>query len=135
MPEYDHPRTSRPPRETDTTDRTVDPDELLSLLGDEYTREILTTLGNESLPAIEIVDRSGISRPTVYRRLNRLEAAGVVEAAMTLHPDGQHRKEFRVAVDGLELPLGSDGDGDGDSDGDGTDDEYGRDLEHLEAPS
>jgi len=117
MPEYDHPRSSRPPRETDTTDWAVDPDELLSLLGDEYTREILMTLGNESLPAIEVVDRSGISRPTVYRRLNRLEDAGIVETVMTLHPDG------RPSAD--ENPTG-----DSAGDGRGTSDEYGHEIGH-----
>jgi hypothetical protein len=35
-------------------DTTADADELLSLLGDEYAREILTTLEDQSLPAREI---------------------------------------------------------------------------------
>jgi DNA-binding transcriptional ArsR family regulator len=100
------------PRATDTrerasneTGRTADAGDLLSLLGDEYTREVLATLGDQSLPAREIIERSDASRPTVYRRLDRLETAGVVEAEMAIHPDGQHRREFRVAPDELAVSL------------------------------
>ncbi|WP_276257941.1 ArsR/SmtB family transcription factor [Haloglomus litoreum] len=104
-------RDDGPPfhRASETTGRISDPetavdaDELLSLLGDEYAREILSTLGDQSLPAREIVDRSSVSRPTVYRRLDRLEEAGLVETTMSLHPDGHHRKEFRIVVDAVEL--------------------------------
>lgn len=90
---------------TGTGDSLVDSDELLSLLGDEYARDILATLGEESLPARELVGRSDASRPTVYRRLNRLEAAGIVETVMTVHPEGHHRKEFRVTVDELAVSF------------------------------
>jgi predicted transcriptional regulator len=104
---YDSPPAQRPTettsRSSDAPDTTADADELLSLLGDEYTRKILTTLGDQSLPAREIVNRSGVSRPTVYRRLDRLEDAGLVETTMSLHPDGHHRKEFRIVVDTVEL--------------------------------
>lgn len=93
--------TTRP--NSEEPDTTLDADELLSLLGDEYAREILTTLGDQSLPARDIVDRSNMSRPTVYRRLNRLEEAGLVETRMSLHPDDHHRKEFQVVVEELEL--------------------------------
>jgi predicted transcriptional regulator len=103
----------RPPadptsRRSGGSEPTVDADEFLSLLGDEYTREILTTLGEQSLPAREIVDRSTVSRPTVYRRLDRLEEAGLVETTMSLHPDGHHRKEFRIVVERVELRPGDD---------------------------
>lgn len=86
----------------------VDPGEFLSLIGDEHTQEILTTLGEQSLPAREIVDRSSVSRSTVYRRLDRLEEVGLVETTMSLHPDGHHRKEFRVVVEKVELRPGDD---------------------------
>jgi DNA-binding transcriptional ArsR family regulator len=86
-------------------DQGVDADTLLSVLGDEYVRSVLSTLGEDSLAAREIADRSSMSRTTVYRRLDRLEAAGVVEASMSLDPDGQHRKEFRVVLDAVEVPV------------------------------
>jgi predicted transcriptional regulator len=103
-----HPRTGTTSRRSSGSEPTVDAGEFLSLLGDEYTREILTTLGDQSLPAREIVDRSSVSRPTVYRRLDRLEEAGLVETTMSLHPDGHHRKEFRIVVERVELRPGDD---------------------------
>ncbi|WP_324666243.1 ArsR/SmtB family transcription factor [Haloarcula sediminis] len=92
-------------RRSNAAEEPADTDELLALLGDEYTRNILSTLGDESLPAREIANRSEISRATVYRRINRLEAVGVVEEVMSIHPEGQHRREFRIAHDHIELSL------------------------------
>lgn len=95
-------------RRDDTPVDDADPDELLSLLGDEYTRQILSTLGEEALCAREIAERADISCPTVYRRLNRLVAAGVVETGMTIDRGGHHRKRFRIALDDLEIRLDGD---------------------------
>ncbi|MFB6228344.1 MAG: ArsR/SmtB family transcription factor, partial [Halobacteriales archaeon] len=64
---------------------------ILSLLNDEYARDILDALGRESLSARELTDRMDASRPTVYRRLDSLEEAGVVESTMQIHPEGHHR--------------------------------------------
>ena len=100
------PPTLSPSQESPSDDRSVDPEQLLTLLGDEYTRAIIDALGTESLPAREIASRTEISRPTVYRRLDRLETAGVVEPTMTVDPDGHHRQAFEVVIDGLELSLG-----------------------------
>ena len=100
------PPTLSPSQESPSDDRSVDPEQLLTLLGDEYTRAIIDALGTESLPAREIASRTEISRPTVYRRLDRLEAAGVVEPTMTVDPDGHHRQAFEIVIDGLELSLG-----------------------------
>ena len=99
------PAKNAGPRPSNAADRSVDTEELLALLGDEYTRKILSTVGEESLPAREIANRSEISRATVYRRINRLEDVGVVEEVMSIHPEGQHRREFRIAHDRIELSL------------------------------
>jgi DNA-binding transcriptional ArsR family regulator len=83
----------------------VETESLLSLLGDEYTQAILSAMGDDSVPAREIADCADVSRPTVYRRLNRLEAAGAVETVMTVDGDGHHRQAFRVTLDELAVPL------------------------------
>jgi DNA-binding transcriptional ArsR family regulator len=104
----DQPPTT-PPAATPgaTTDERpdVEPESLLSLLGDEYTQAILSAMGDDSVPAREIADSADVSRPTVYRRLNRLEAAGAVETVMTVDGDGHHRQAFRVTLDELAVPL------------------------------
>ena len=67
---------------TDTTGTrspatTIDPTATLTLLSDEHAREILEVLGDKPLPAREIFERLDMSRATVYRRLERLESAGL----------------------------------------------------------
>jgi len=88
---------------------TVDVPEVLSLLSDEYARELLSVLGKESLSARELVDRLDMSRATIYRRLDRLESAGVLESSMCLDPDGHHRKCFQVVVERMQLMIKADG--------------------------
>lgn len=108
------PRAVRPTieRNSDSLDggsAMADGDEILSLVSDEYAQRILDALGEEPLAARELVNRLDASRATVYRRLNRLESTGVVESSMTIHPEGHHRKEFRITVERMDLTFGSDG--------------------------
>jgi DNA-binding transcriptional ArsR family regulator len=88
---------------------TVEPTELLSLLGDDHARSVLRVLADGPRPASDLVDELTISRPTVYRRLDRLESAGLVESSMRIREGGHHRKRFHLAVDSAE--VGFDGDG------------------------
>jgi DNA-binding transcriptional ArsR family regulator len=87
----------------------VDVPKVLSLLSDEYARELLGVLSEESLSARELVDRLDMSRATVYRRLDRLESAGVLESSMRIDPDGHHRKCFHVVVERMQLAFDSGG--------------------------
>jgi DNA-binding Lrp family transcriptional regulator len=75
------------------------------MLGDDYAREILTMISTDPLPAREIAERLGLSRATVYRRLNRLESAGVVQATMAYDPDGHHHRRFQADFDHLVLSI------------------------------
>jgi DNA-binding transcriptional ArsR family regulator len=84
----------------------VDSTQLLPLLGDEYVIEILQTIGEAAAPAREIAEEIGVSRATVYRRLDRLEEAGLVQASMLYNPDGHHKQQYEVAVDRVHLDIG-----------------------------
>jgi predicted transcriptional regulator len=84
-------------------------DEVAALLTDEYAREILQAVTSEASPACELVETLGVSRPTVYRRLDDLEEAGLVEPAMSFDPDGHHRREFRATFEEVTVTLGADG--------------------------
>jgi predicted transcriptional regulator len=96
-----------PEAATGATDM-ADSGELLSLLSDDNAREILTAITEEQLRAREIADRLDISRTTVYRRLNQLEAIGVVETSFSLDPDGHHCKQFHAALDQVVVSIGAD---------------------------
>jgi DNA-binding transcriptional ArsR family regulator len=102
--------TPREPRAESTDDSVVartsgEPPELLTLLDDEYARRILGLLSEASHRGRELSDRCGFSRPTVYRRLNRLEDAGLVRSELRLDPDGNHCKEFFLARDSLRISF------------------------------
>jgi predicted transcriptional regulator len=88
---------------------TVEPTELLSLLGDDHARSVLRVLADGPRAASELVDELTVSRPTVYRRLDRLESAGLVESSMRIREGGHHRKRFHLAVDSAEVGFDADG--------------------------
>jgi len=98
-------------RSTNHTENTesIPPDELLELLGDEYTRKILAELTEQSRTCREIVEAADISRPTVYRRIERLQEAGFVDVNRRLHPDGHHCQQFSLVVEQLDFTFGEDG--------------------------
>ncbi|WP_158855394.1 winged helix-turn-helix domain-containing protein [Halorhabdus sp. CUG00001] len=82
---------------------------LLSLLGDTYARQILALLVEQPRTGQELGAATEMSRPTIYRRLERLVEHGLVRTEMQFDPDGHHRKQFHATVDGFEFSLGEDG--------------------------
>ncbi|ERH11630.1 MAG: putative transcriptional regulator [halophilic archaeon J07HB67] len=81
----------------------------LELLSDDCAREILAVVAEEPTPARRISEQLDVSRTTVYRRLDRLEEAGLLDAQLAYDPDGHHRKEFALAVDQLAVTVDTDG--------------------------
>ena len=83
--------------------------EYLELLGDEYTRRVLSMILDEPRTGREIIEASGISKPTVYRRLSRLEEAGLVATEQKLDLDGHHCKQFRAVVEAIDFEFRENG--------------------------
>jgi DNA-binding transcriptional ArsR family regulator len=77
----------------------------LRLLDDEYAREILAALAGTPMRGRDLIERCEMSRATVYRRLDRLRAAGLVAAETAVDPDGHHCQEFRLARDELTVRI------------------------------
>jgi len=84
-------------------------DELFGLLGDEYVADILQALSSGEMPARAIADECDMSRPTVYRRLERLTEAGVVSSRLRPESDGHHRQQFRLVIEGVAVQFHEDG--------------------------
>jgi len=93
------------PRPHDQNEPSVDPEELLSLLSDDYARSILKTISEQGRPARKIAERTDLSRPTVYRRLNRLEEAGLVDTRVALHSEGHHRQHYIATLSEVQLSF------------------------------
>lgn len=82
---------------------------VLSLLGDTYARRILLLLVERPRTGRELTTATDMSRPTVYRRLERLREAGLVGSELQLDPDGHHRNRFHATVNGFEFDIGPSG--------------------------
>ncbi|WP_324757165.1 ArsR/SmtB family transcription factor [Haloarcula sp. GH36] len=107
MAQTHHPQTAD--RATGAPEETIKATELVALLDDDHAREIITAITDEAKSAREIVRECNSSRPTVYRRLNRLQEAGLVTTEMRYDSDGHHCKTFRLRYDSASIRLGTDG--------------------------
>jgi len=87
----------------------VEFDALLKLLGDDYACDMLCALADGPTTARELTGQFEMSRPTIYRRLDRLQDAGIVNSKMQPDRDGHHRQAFYLVVDEIELHLRKDG--------------------------
>jgi len=81
----------------------------LDLLSDSYACEILCALDDGPLAADDLVDRCGMSRPTVYRRLDRLTDTGLVDAQPSLSADGHHKQQYRLSLAAVTFRIDDDG--------------------------
>jgi DNA-binding PadR family transcriptional regulator len=53
----------------------------------------------------ELAEMCDVSRATIYRRLNRLEAAGFITTELSYDSSGHHRKEFHLLRDRLTVTV------------------------------
>lgn len=96
-------------RETVDNQTDVSGEELLELLGDSYTRCVLNAVIESPKSGSDIVEATDVSKATVYRRLETLCEAGLVESRTVFDPDGHHHEEFEAAIDGVSVDF-EDGD-------------------------
>lgn len=96
-------------RRTTESEIETEPGELMALLDANYTREILAAIREEAKSARALTEACGASRPTVYRRLNSLQAAGLVAEDMRYDADGHHRTVFEATLEGLSVAVTDDG--------------------------
>ena len=87
----------------------VEADELLEMLGDEYTYDVFKAVVEEPRTGRELIKATDASKPTVYRRLGDLKEAGLVETTMQIASDGNHCKRFHAVVSSLKVCFDADG--------------------------
>ncbi len=92
-----------------TDDTTVSPGTVIALLSDEYARAFLGAIRTEAKSARELAEECDTSRSTAYRRLDRLQEAGLVAEHLECEPGGHHRRTFTATVESIGVELGESG--------------------------
>lgn len=82
-----------------------DTTEILELLDDECARTILTETSAEPMSATTLSECCDVSPSTVYRRLDRLRACGLVEEQLRPRPDGNHHKVYSSRLERFALEF------------------------------
>jgi predicted transcriptional regulator len=77
-----------------------DVETVLDALDDAAAREILEAL-SEPMTAGEVAGECDLPRSSVYRKLNRLSTASLLETETKLRPDGHHTTLYRVDFDSV----------------------------------
>ncbi|WP_135821968.1 ArsR/SmtB family transcription factor [Halostella litorea] len=113
------PSSEQSERTTETTGRsdatsgsdesTVDPATVLELIGDANTRAVLGAVAGQPRSAREIAEATDVSRVTAYRRLDRLEALGLVDSTTAFDENGHHHEQYRATCERVVVRLDADG--------------------------
>ena len=84
-------------------------EELLSILDDKYARPILVAASAEPKSAKALAEVCDASLPTIYRRLNTLEAYDLI--AKRTHPDndGHHYSTYEATLQSVMIELDEEG--------------------------
>jgi DNA-binding response OmpR family regulator len=79
--------------------------DVLDALGDKKTRHCCRVLSDAERSAREVAELTGYSLPTVYRRLNVLRQAGLIESRTQIDPDGDHFEAFTTVTERITVDL------------------------------
>ncbi len=78
----------------------LDSERLLAVadaLGNPHRLRIVAALTRDRNYVSELARQLGLSRPLLYMHLEKLEAAGLVQGALELSPDGKAMKYYEIA--------------------------------------
>jgi predicted transcriptional regulator len=89
----------------DDPDSAPDLATLVDLLDDGHVRTILAATSAEPLSAATLADRCGLSTSAVYRRVDRLTDAGLLDERTRPRSDGHHEAVYVATVERFELVV------------------------------
>ncbi|MGI0007437.1 MAG: winged helix-turn-helix domain-containing protein [Nitrosotalea sp.] len=84
----------------------TDDDEILSILGDEYSRKILSILTKNELTAQAISDNLGIPSSTTYRKIKNLENFRLIKKTKVIRTlEGLDESYYKSLVSGIDVKF------------------------------
>lgn len=81
------------------------PADLFALLDDEYARAILAATDQRPMSAPALAEACDASRPTIYRRIDRLKEYDLLSETVRPDEDGHHRRVYVSRFRGLSVDL------------------------------
>lgn len=79
--------------------------DVLDVLGDQKSRHLFSYLVEQSATAKELGEATKLSLPTVYRRLNALHQAELIEEQLQVDAEGNHVKAFTASAGRVSIDL------------------------------
>jgi predicted transcriptional regulator len=83
--------------------------DVVDLISDDYARTILLATRDEPQSVDALSEACDADPSTVYRRVERLEAADLLEKEQELDPDGHHYSTYRANLDAVHISLDEEG--------------------------
>ena len=82
-----------------------DPADVIELLNDDYAREILLAASTEPMSARELSEVCNASLPTIYRRVEDLEAADLLAAQTVPDDEGHHYDIYTTRLERFAVEI------------------------------
>lgn len=95
---------------TGSPDEDANPGAVLDALHDVDCRRILEAVSEEAMTALELADACDIPSSTMYRKVEKLREADLVEERIRISSSGKHATEYRKAFEDVTLTVPDDGD-------------------------
>lgn len=92
-------------RDGDGTERQNWDERLFDLLATRGGREVLAALTPGFTTAARLVDRTAVSRATVYRAVDTLADLGIVEERSTVGDEGGRRRRLRLVITDMTISF------------------------------
>jgi predicted transcriptional regulator len=81
-------------------------DEILAILGDEYSRKILSILAKNELNTLEISTKLDIPSSTTYRKIKNLESLLLIKKTKVIRTlEGLDESYYKSLVSGIEVKF------------------------------
>lgn len=81
-------------------------DEILAILGDEYSRKILSILAKNELNTLEISTKLDIPASTTYRKIKNLEGLLLIKKTKVIRTlEGLDESYYKSLVSGIEVKF------------------------------
>lgn len=93
---------------TDMGDKEWSPANILDLFGDSIARAILILANTDPVAVNEIAERLDVSNPTVYRRIDPLVDANLLEEKRQIDQDGNQHKVYKTILDEVTFKIEGD---------------------------